>query len=311
MNLIDHKALFNEYLALGERPLSCYHFSSVFAWKDFFKFSFEVIDARLCVFAHQGNDSFLYLPPLGGEAEVSTVAKCFERMGESKIARVENISQNQLPLVQGHGYNSYLKAQEYLYRRQDLERLAGRVYKSKRHDIHIFCRRHPGALFRAYNPSDFQGCRALYKAWAASRQAQPCDVVYSAMLEENSRVHALLMEHAPALDLIGRVVEIDGEISGYTFGYALDAQTIANTSGPDCRDNRGKTFCILLEITDLSRTGLAAYIFNSFCRDASVKDFEFINTMDDFGMPNVAKAKVSYRPLRQLPVYTFRRENGH
>jgi len=216
-------------------------------------------------------------------------------MGKNRIARVENISENQLPLFQGLGYNAYLKAHEYLYRRKDLEDLAGHAYKSKRHDIHVFNKRCPQAVFRAYMPADLGRCSDLYRQWAAERKAHCEDVaepdVYRAMLEDNARVHALLMEHAQELGLTGRVVEIDGRIAGYTFGYALD----------------DKTFCVLLEVTDLSKTGMAAYIFNCLCADEAVRGFEFINTMDDFGIPNVARTKKSYHPCQLLPVYTVKK----
>ena len=98
-DLLQHKLKFDQFLAKTPRPLSCYHFSSIFAWQDFFTFSFEVIEGALCVFAHQGKDSFLYLPPLGQDICLPTVEGVFERMGKSKIARIENISDNQLPLL--------------------------------------------------------------------------------------------------------------------------------------------------------------------------------------------------------------------
>ena len=72
-DLLAFKSTFDQYLARGPRPLSGYHFSSVFAWKDFFEFHFEIIDDHLCVFActHGQKDSFLYLPPLGGDLNSS------------------------------------------------------------------------------------------------------------------------------------------------------------------------------------------------------------------------------------------------
>ena len=91
---LQFKPQFDQFLPLSPRPLSCYHFSSIFAWKDFFDFKFETINGQLCVFAYQGKESFLYLPPLGGESDKITIKACFEYMGKSRIARVENISAN-------------------------------------------------------------------------------------------------------------------------------------------------------------------------------------------------------------------------
>ena len=240
-----------------------------------FDFKFETINGQLCVFAYQGKESFLYLPPLGGESDKITIKACFEYMGKSRIARVENISANQLALLKPDGYNGYLKAYEYLYRRIDLEKLAGNKYKSKRHDVNLFQKNYPQVQFRQFKSSDLNACRDLYQRWSKNRLAHCDDPVYTLMLAENSGVHALLMKHADDLGLIGRVLDIDGEIAGYTFGFILDE----------------KTFCVNLEVTDLDKTGSAAYIFNCFCKDPALNRFELINTMDDFGMPNVADFK--------------------
>ena len=292
--LIANKETFDQYVSRSIRPLSCYHFSCIFAWKDFFSFTFEIIEERLCVFAHQQGGSFLYLPPLGGELKASVLEQCFKRMGQTKIARVENITVNQLRALKAEGYNASLKAHEYVYRRQDLADLAGRAYKSRRHDIHAFSRCCPNARFRPYLPCDYEGCVALYRQWANGRRHIQRDRVYLAMLEDNARVHAFLIENAEALGLTGRVIADGSQMIGYTFGYVLDEQT----------------FCVLLEVTDLDKTGSAAYIFNCFCRDKEVSGFEFINAMDDFGMPNVAAAKRSYNPCQMLPVYVIKNRSG-
>ncbi len=290
-DLLSQKNVFDLHINRGPRPLSSYHFAAIFGWQDFFEFSFEIIDERLCVFAGQHGDKFLYLPPLGGDIKSSTLKSCFTRMGPGNtIARVENISNNSLPTLKGPAYNTYLKTHEYLYRRKDLEGLAGHAYKSKRHDIHVFERRFPKAHFRAFVLSDLKACADAHQRWADNRGSQYRDPVYLAMLEDSARMHMLLMEHAAELGLLGRVVEIGGEIAAYTFGYALNENT----------------FCVCLEVTDLNKAGLAAYIFNSLCADKDVRPFEFINTMDDFAMPQLAKAKNSYHPVEHQPVYTLR-----
>ena len=64
--LLEQKALVESFLTQGPRPLSGFSFVSVFAWCDFFDFEFKMIGKSLCVFAHQEEGCFLYLPPLGG-----------------------------------------------------------------------------------------------------------------------------------------------------------------------------------------------------------------------------------------------------
>jgi uncharacterized protein len=295
--ILSHKPQFDEYVNRGPKPLSTYHFSSIFAWEDYFDFTFEIIDDRLCVFAWQGKDSFLYLPPLGGEISLSTLNKCFEKMGKSGIARAENFSDNQLIGLKGRGYNAYLKSHEYVYRRSDLTGLAGQAYKSKRHDVNLFEHSCPNSIVRLYQDSDLESCKALYKRWAQNRtehhkNSGGDDPIYLSMLEENQYVHAKVIKHSSELGLTGRVLCAADEVIGYTFGYALD----------------DKTFCILFEVTDLKYPGSAAYIFNQMCSEPALSSFEFINTMDDFGLPNVAAAKSSYHPTLLLPTYNLTKE---
>lgn len=286
--LLNKKALFDDYSARGERPLSTYHFSSIFGWNNYFRFRFEIIEERLCIFAFQGPDSFLYLPPLGGKITKSCLDSCFERMGKSRIARIENFHDIHLNNLGAHAYNVHTKAHEYVYERQKLVDLSGHDYKSRRHDIHVFEKKFPNAVFRPYRDADLSACQALYAQWADNRRSRSQDNVYTAMLDENEGVHSLFLSYAQALGLIGRVVEIDGFIAAYTFGYELDQHT----------------FCVLLEVTDLSKAGLAAFVFNKFCQDQDVVRYSLINAMDDFGIPEVAAVKNSYHPYKRLPILT-------
>ena len=100
------------------------------------------------------------------------------------------------------------------------------------------------------------------------------------MLQENRLVHARLLKYSVPLGLVVRVLKVDRKIVGYTFGYALDAVT----------------FCVYAEIADLKVSGSAAWMFRSFCADGQLTNFSRINTMDDFAMPNVARAKQAYHP---------------
>src|SRR5207245_3921922 len=90
---------------------------------------------------------------------------------------------------------------------------------------------------------------------------------------------------AADLGLIGRVVEVEGRIAAYTFGYPLNATT----------------FCILFEIADRNIKGLGAYIFREFCRE--LESYELIDTMDDSGLEGLRRAKLAYHPIRLVESY--------
>ena len=289
VGLLAQKALFEEYRALQQHELSSSHFSAIFLWQDFFNFEFQLIDQSLCVFAHQQGASFLYLPPLGKTLGNSVVAQCFAKMDQinPRTARIENIQQSQLQSFDD-SFKAYPKAQEYVYQRQDLIDLKGHAYKSQRHDIHHFQMHHQG-LFRPYEERDLKGCLKLYEDWAKNRAEKHTDEVYRSMLHENRTVHELALVYHKPLELLGFVVEINQKIAAYSLGYMLNSQT----------------FCVLLEIADVSITGLNAFIFNRLCASEGLGQATLINTMDDFGMPFVAASKQAYHPIAKPVSYTI------
>jgi hypothetical protein len=289
--LLNEKSLVDSYLMAGPRPLSVYSFVSIYAWCDFFDFEFKVIDDCLCAFAHREGGCFLYLPPLGKDFGPSTIGAVFEHMtrgGRPKaVNRIENIPGNLLSAIDQSRYNQYSKPAEYVYRKEDLIALKGNAYKSQRHDCNSFAAHHGRHSFEPYTDDDLEPCLGLYERWADDRAKTHSDVIYQSMLHENLQVHARLLRDWQPLDLIARVLKVDGKVIGYTFGFRLDEET----------------FCVYAEIADLKITGAAAYMFKSFCADGELKGLSRINTMDDFAMPNVARAKQAYHPSELIPSY--------
>ena len=101
-----------------------------------------------------------------------------------------------------------------------------------------------------------------------------------------------LLNNYRALNLQGRIVTVGNEVRAFTFGFALNSGT----------------FCVLYEITDLTIKGLAQFIFREFC--AELKSYRYINIMDDSGLENLKKVKLSYYPFKLIPAYIAVRENA-
>jgi hypothetical protein len=291
-DLLRNKKLFDRFAAQTPRQLSVGHFSSIFLWQDFFEFSFEVIDDHLCVWARYSFGTFLYLPPLAGKSDPKTIEKCFERLrsvnSRKGVGRIENLTDDELSAFDPAKYKSVKKSQEYYYRREDIAALKGNAYKSKRSSYNQFAKNVSHEVI-PFDRKWTKGCLKLYDAWAHNRAERSRDDIYKVMLEENRRVHALMFEYADELGLVGRVVVADGKPQAYTFGYSLN----------------NDTFCVLVEVTNLDIKGLSVYIFSRFCADDALKNFKFINAMDDFAMDNVARTKESFRPSFLVPSHTL------
>jgi len=294
-DLVLRRDVFEQYQKKSLSRLSTHSFVPLFVWQDFFDYRFEVVDDNLCVFAGHELGEFLILPPLGNQLRPEAVEYCFQRMSESNgpvgVSRIDNVPFDQLEHFDVEPFDVYCKGHEYCYYRKDIEQLKGNVYKSQRGDINRFIQnnRHD---YRSYDVSMQEVCQQLYDQWAEQVRVGKDDV-FCQMLEENRRVHHRVLESFEYLDMIGRVVEVNGEIKAYTFGYAVTPEV----------------FCVFAEVADRDVPGLPAFIFREFCSDSDVKSFSFINVMDDWGLENLSAVKYAYRPVLLLPSYTVTIKN--
>ncbi len=293
-DFLAQKELVEQFLSKTLNRLSGFSFVNIFAWKDFFHFEFEMIDGNLCIFAENEIGMFMYLPPLGEDVSPTGIEKCFARMeavNKGKgVSRIENVPEDQLSLYSTTKYIPVSKGQEYCYLRQDLVDLKGNAYKDKR-ALYNFCVKNFEPRYKNYDGKMLRDCSALYERWAESKLSRSIDDISRQMIEDNRQVHRIVIENSTALGLVGRVVEVNGVIAGYTFGYPLNDET----------------FCILFEIVDLKYKGLPVYIFKEFCHDTALECYKFINVMDDFALPNLEKTKLSFRPTAMVPAYNVKK----
>src|SRR5262245_49596637 len=288
--LLKNKDEITMHFRAGGNPLSAASFPNIFIWQDFFDFTCETIDHSLLIFAANEVGCFLYAPPAAKAISETAIQEAFSRMRErnrgSAVSRVENVPSKDLDKFRK--YVTREKSPDYLYRREDIAQLKGNAYKTHRWSYNYFVENN-SAEFLPYEDQMQEECRALYRRWAEERAGRCDDPVYRQMLEDNAKVHQRILHHHKEIDLIGRVIKIKGRICGYTFGFSLNEET----------------FCILCEIIDLSIKGAAVFIFREFCRDGGLRNFSFINAMDDSDMPNIRRVKESFHPVQLIKNYVI------
>lgn len=287
---LEDKGIFESYLKRDSYSLSYFSFPNIFIWKNIFEIFYLEIKGSLCVFFKDRIGVFMSIPPLGNLQE-DTVFKCFEIMdSENKnksISRIENVEEKYLDFYKNLGFQVKLKDREYVCKRCDLVSLRGDKFKSKRNSYNYFLRNYK-FQYLVYNPFMREECISLYKRWAENRRKKFSDPVYQKMLTDNFSCLEVALENYQDLDLVGRVIKIDGNLCGFSFGFGLNENT----------------FCILFEITDLKYKGISQFLFREFCRELA--DYEYINIMDDSGLENLRKTKSSYSAL-QIPGYIVTR----
>ncbi|MDT3776163.1 phosphatidylglycerol lysyltransferase domain-containing protein [Nitrospira sp. MA-1] len=287
----------------GKTPLSTWSFPPHYIWKDLFTFSWTDIDGWLCLFAEYSDGIFMPLPPVGpcsdsGSSSGSPLKNVLSqvmaymkiRNRGSHVTRIENIPAALKEEIQGWGYTLTPKDSDYLYRTADLIHLKGNPYKSQRAACNRFIRTHRIHI-APYQSTDREECLALFHRWVHQKENIPIsrlgpnEDVARMMLRDSANAHRVTLQEHRELGLAGRIVWVDGAVKAYTFGFPQSSEV----------------FCVLLEIADRSVYGLAQYLFREFCREFQA--YPLINTMDDSGLPALARTKLAYHPCQLVPNY--------
>ena len=292
---VKDKGIFNKFLGKSRHELSVYAFENTYIWKGLFDIYWSVVEDSLCIFFKDKIGCFLYLAPLSGQKNPEVIKKVFAAMDRcnknKEISRIENIPQADTPFYEDLGYACQNKSYDYICKRSDLANLTGNKFKSKRAGFNYFTKNYD---FR-YLPFSLRyrdECLGLYDSWAKERKINNQDSIYQGMLEDSRIALKNALDNYSDLNFIGRVIRIGRKIKAFTFGFKLNKDT----------------FCILYEITDLSIKGLAQFIFRRF--SSELEGYKYINIMDDSGLENLKKVKLSYQPAKLIPAYIAKRKNA-
>ncbi|MCM8801032.1 MAG: phosphatidylglycerol lysyltransferase domain-containing protein [Candidatus Omnitrophica bacterium] len=290
---LKEKNLFSYYLNLKQHQLSVYSFLNIYIWKKLFNIYWLVFKDSLFVFFQDSMGCFMYLPPLGKKINPKLIKEAFNIMDSFNknklICRIENVEGKDLDFYKELGYRYFIKSEDYLCKRSELVELKGSRFKAKRACFNYFLRNYH-FKYLPFNLEYKDSCFKLYQEWLFQRESKPQAPLYNAMLKDMRSCLEVLLEDYLSLDVVGRIVLVEGVLKGVSFGFALNKET----------------FCILYELTDLSIKGLAQFIFRMFCSE--LNSYYYINMMDDSGIKNLKETKLSYRPVRLIPNYTIIRE---
>ncbi|MBN2831105.1 MAG: DUF2156 domain-containing protein [Candidatus Omnitrophica bacterium] len=288
---IRDKEIFDKYLNLKRHDLSVYSFANIYIWNKFFDINWEIIEDSLCIFFQDKIGAFLYLLPLAKSNNLQVIFRVFEILRSlnknPEFAHIENAEEKDLEFYRNLGFECSLKSHDYICSRQDLAGLRGNKFKSKRASYNYF-NKNFGYIYQPFSLKEQKECLKLYSFWAKQRKASNPDFIYQRLLEDNGIALKEALKNYSRLGFKGRLIRIDNKVKAFTFGFELNKDT----------------FCILYEITDLNIKGLAQFIFSRF--SSELKEYKFINIMDDSGLKNLKTVKLSYKPDFLIPAYTVK-----
>lgn len=268
-------------------PLAAFSFAGQYVWHSSLEYSWIEIERHLCLFAGSPDGIFMALPPLGPGPLLPPLAEAFRYMRirnrGSQTTRIENVPADYLPELTARGFRHVRKEADYVYRASDLADLPGDRYKSQRAACNRFEREYRSQC-EPYQASHRTACLELLRTWRAQKEESDQHEWGRLLLADAVSAHEVALNDPQAAGLIGAVVTIDGVVRAYTFGMWLTSTV----------------FCVAIEVADRTIPGLAQFIFRECCRAVRSRGAEYINTMDDSGLPNLARSKGSYHPVTML-----------
>ncbi|RPH75807.1 MAG: DUF2156 domain-containing protein [Nitrospiraceae bacterium] len=270
------------------QPLAAFSPVYHYMWNGVLPYWWMELQGVFCLFAQSPDGWFMPLPPIGTgpiDGPLSEAVGLLRRWnGDSPVSRVENVPSQLVPQFERLGYRLMPKEPDYLYRATDLAALAGDRYKSQRALCNRF-EREQSVEIHSFQMRDRQDCRALLVDWSRQKQAEGLESFGTMLLADAAMAHEVIWSQASALRVTGKVVRTHGRLCAYTFGYWLTRPT----------------FCVLLEVTDRTLPGLAQYLFRETCRTVVIEGADYINAMDDAGLPGLRASKQAYHPAMLIP----------
>lgn len=280
-NALDRSGL------VGPQPLAAYSAPYHYLWNGLLAYWWTELHGAFCLFIQSPDGWFMPLPPLKEGSILKPIEEAFQLMrrwnGMTAVSRIENIPAALAADLEAMGYRMAPKDPDYLYRAADLASLAGDRFKSQRALCNRF-ERMGAVTAKPYHPRDQAECRALFQEWGQQKRTGGLDTFAALLLDDVLSAHEVAWAHGSELSLVGSVLRLEGRIRAYTFGYWLNKNT----------------WCVLLEVADRTIPGLAQYLFRDTCRRALSEGAEFINTMDDAGLPGLRLSKQAYHPMMQI-----------
>ncbi len=279
------RGVFQGFLGNKKARNFSHTFEYIYGWRDVAHILWNSVDDNLLVFWRQGGDSFLLLPPAGKNISPRALEFSKEFLRNHNSMRVENVNEEDGRLFRQYGFRTRHTGSEYIYTKNPLIGLRGNRFKSPRWASNYF-RKNFKSQIRNLTTGDIGDCLALLEVWVGKRIERCEDRYYRLLIEDNFFAQRRLMLEFDNLEIAGNIIQIDGRIAAYSFGYPIDSDT----------------FCIFAEVAERGFKGISEYLFREFCRNLSA--FKLINLMDDAGLNNLRRKKMSYHPARVNALYT-------
>ena len=263
-------------------------FTNMFIWRLHYGFLWSMYDDWLLVIGGNGK-GVQALPPIGPPSRAEVTAMLLRWMKEERGISEPGIDRADARLVaELEGTGAFLSESvrdhfDYVYRTEDLIRLAGGPYRAKRNHLNYLLRSFK-IVYEPVTESRIEGCLGLAQNWCTLRR---CEEDMNLLGEWDATREAL--NHFGRLKIEGGAILINGRLEAFALGERLNGQTAV----------------VHIEKANTEIRGLYNAINQQFC-ERQWADTPFINREQDLGEPGLREAKLSYNPDHLVEKFRIR-----
>ncbi|MBN1487081.1 MAG: DUF2156 domain-containing protein [Anaerolineae bacterium] len=277
---IEDRDIVHQYLWAYQPETSELTFTNFFIWRTYYDFKWAIYQDWLLI---MGQDGFV-LPPVGPPSrlavirmwlhwlrdELALAAPRIQRADARLVAELEEADDLHISPTREHF--------DYVYAREDLAELAGRKYSKKRNHINKFLRQYPNYAYAPLTEDRVDECLSLAEVWCQWRR---CEEDLSLTHEFEGIRQSLL--NLDALQIVGGLLLVDGQVQAITLGELLNAQTAV----------------VHIEKANIEFQGIYPMINQLFVQN-QWNHVDYVNREQDLGEPGLRKAKESYYPAHRV-----------
>jgi len=289
---IENRPKLEEFLGGFEYKTSGLSFTSLYMWRDINQFSWQIIGDYLCIagLSHlevYKSEPFLFPPltknghynPASLRKTIYEAKRIFEEKGFEFGIRL--MPKHMKPIVQEAcpdemDFFDDRPNYDYVYCKQSLIELRGREFHSKKNHLNYFLNNYT----YEYVPltSDMAGKAMQFIREFNERKNLPPHEMKLLKMEERAMLH--VFENIEKVGYIAGAIIIDGKIEAISIGGKINKNTVT----------------VHVEKANTGYRGLYQAINNEFCKHLP-EEITLVNREEDMDIPNLRKAKLSYKPV--------------
>lgn len=255
-------------------------FLNLFIWQDYYNNSVAFCDNQIIIKSDSEKGEIFFLP--FGDDFYKGMDMIFKYTKEPCFFVSEGTRLEMFKEKWGDFYEAreVRDAFDYIYLREDLVKLQGKKYHSKRNHISAFSRKYDWR-YEKITAKNIDDVRLCANKWY-SENLDPQD---ETMLDEQKGLE-FIFKNYDSLSVLGGAIYIDEKVVAFTLGTPINDEV----------------FDIQIEKA-IAEYKSAYPVINQAFAENELGDFKYLNREDDLGLEGLRKAKLSYKPQFLLKKY--------